>query len=186
MSKRRRVNETNYYTLYYDPCDNHVGTRYDYIGELPEPKDPKLLYNVMTFHEMDDNTIILDTYCNKVKFCSEFNIFYIFYILPLRIHTDVTKVLLDKTNLVPDVVGIINSYARVYSLTYHDFKYGVDCLYGHPWNEEEKKKWELDLDDEHNNHCLVNYLPPTSLVSMYITICKDNPECLEVTFETND
>lgn len=180
MSKRRRVDETNYYTLYCDPCESCIHTR-----DIDSALEPELIYNVIVFDVIPNSTIILATYCNRVKLIGEFDIDHTFN---LTIHSDLKQVLLNNTQLCPDVINLVDQYARVYLMTYLEFKYNMDYLYGHLWSEQEKNSYlndgfDIDQTDE---HYLQKYLPKTGFTDMVIRVDRNDSNCLEINFETCD
>lgn len=191
MSKRQRIIDEYPYlkddeiTIHYDPCDGNVSTRRDDLYN--DLKDPNLLYNVIVFDNpnLKNNTYILSTICNSVKFKSDWKINFI---MPLKLDTknDPKQLLFQSTYLSSDVIGIILEYTKVYVMSYQDFKFGVDCLYGHKWTEKERnnyiKYWNFPENEV--EHTLVESLPPTSLNHMDVRT--KNDQILLIEFETND
>lgn len=201
MSKRRRLTTSSKYphlkddilTIHYDPCKGQVSTRdEDEVDNGDNKKDKNLLYNVITFEnedekEIDNDKYVLSTIYHSVKFKSEWKINFI---MPLKIdkHYDLTKPLMENTIFSLDLIGIIIGYNQVYIMTYQDFKYGVDCLFGHKWTTEERENYikYWDFPENEVEHTLTESLPPTSLTYMFGYVNDKDPNILTIGFETND
>lgn len=184
-------------TVHYDPCNGCVGTR-DMLRDNDIPKDPSLLYNVVTFSEDEDNRMdgednvpmyddkyIISTVCSRAMFEHDMGTTFT---MPLRVDVknDLTPFLLAHTKLNPNVISVITEYTKIYILTYHDFKYGVDCLFGHRWTDEEWKKFNDEYEFTETEHTLHENLPPTSLTSMMAGPDPHDLDLLSISFETND